>query len=203
MVGAVRFRPIAGQAVLSAESLRIAALAYVTYWPLSSFTALQKCGRYRINSGQTAPSCLTGSAAFDPQRTCASDPVRDRIWWPCVQELWGEGRVHMPVDAGKLTGEPHLLRPARIIVVSNAKRIARVLVAGRIGVISAYGAVVITRGYHRCTDGSGTNAHTYAAAHIRSAISASSMNAARADTAAIRQSFCRNTRDAKDSSCGR
>ena len=114
-------------------------------WPLSSFTALQKCGRYRINSGQTAPSCsTTGSAAFDPQRTCASDPVRDRIWWPCVQELWGEGRV-LPVDAGKLTGEPHLLRPARIIVVSNAKRIARVLVAGRIGVISAYGAVVITR----------------------------------------------------------
>ena len=25
------------------------------YWPLTSFTALQKCGRYRINSGQTAP----------------------------------------------------------------------------------------------------------------------------------------------------
>jgi len=34
--------------------------------PLTSFTALQKCGRYRINSGQTAPSGLTGSAAFDP-----------------------------------------------------------------------------------------------------------------------------------------
>ena len=35
-------------------------------WPLTSFTALQKGGRYRINSGQTAPSGLTGSAAFDP-----------------------------------------------------------------------------------------------------------------------------------------
>ena len=39
-------------------------------WPLTSFTAPQKCGRYRINSGQTAPSGLTGSAAFDPQSTC-------------------------------------------------------------------------------------------------------------------------------------
>ena len=34
------------------------------FWPSTSFTALQKCGRYRINSGQTAPSGLTGSAAF-------------------------------------------------------------------------------------------------------------------------------------------
>jgi hypothetical protein len=38
-------------------------------WPLTSFTALQKGGRYRINSGQTAPSGLTSSAAFDPQPT--------------------------------------------------------------------------------------------------------------------------------------
>ena len=38
-------------------------------WPLTSFTAMQKCGRYRINSGQTAPSGLTGSAAFDPKPT--------------------------------------------------------------------------------------------------------------------------------------
>jgi hypothetical protein len=30
---------------------------------------LQKCGRYRTNSGQTAPSGLTGSAAFDPSAT--------------------------------------------------------------------------------------------------------------------------------------
>jgi len=37
-------------------------------WPSTSFTALQKCGRYRINGGQTAPSGLIGSAAFDP--TC-------------------------------------------------------------------------------------------------------------------------------------
>ena len=51
-------------------------------WPLTSFTALQKCGRYRINSGQTAPSGLTGSAAFDPERTpdgrsgCSLDDTR-------------------------------------------------------------------------------------------------------------------------------
>src|SRR6476659_2151594 len=37
--------------------------------PLTSFTALQKCGRYRINSGQTAPSRLTASVEIDPQRT--------------------------------------------------------------------------------------------------------------------------------------
>jgi hypothetical protein len=43
--------------------------ANVAYWPITSFTALQKGGRYRINSGQTAPSGLTSSAAFDPQRT--------------------------------------------------------------------------------------------------------------------------------------
>jgi hypothetical protein len=41
------------------------------FWPSTSFTALQKCGRYRINSGQTAPSGLTGSAAFDPLQTPA------------------------------------------------------------------------------------------------------------------------------------
>jgi hypothetical protein len=41
----------------------------VALWPLTSFTALQKCGRYRTNSGQTAPSGLTGSAAFDPTET--------------------------------------------------------------------------------------------------------------------------------------
>ena len=44
----------------------------VRKWPLTSFTVLQKCGRYRINSGQTAPSGLTGSAAFDPTATSAS-----------------------------------------------------------------------------------------------------------------------------------
>jgi hypothetical protein len=46
--------------------------ADVAYWPLTSFTGLQKCGCYRINSGQTAPSGLTVSAAFDPQETSAS-----------------------------------------------------------------------------------------------------------------------------------
>ena len=44
----------------------------VRCWPLTSFTAPQKCGRYRINSGQTAPSGLTGSAAFDPEQTFAA-----------------------------------------------------------------------------------------------------------------------------------
>jgi hypothetical protein len=46
-----------------------ATLQNVSYWPFTLFTALQKAGRYRINSGQTAPSGLTGSAAFDPQET--------------------------------------------------------------------------------------------------------------------------------------
>ena len=40
-------------------------------WPLTSCKALQKHGRYRINSGQTAPSGLTSSAAFDPTETSA------------------------------------------------------------------------------------------------------------------------------------
>jgi hypothetical protein len=48
----------------------------VRSWPLTSFTALQKCGRYRINCGQTAASYLTGSAAFDPERS-RSDPNID------------------------------------------------------------------------------------------------------------------------------
>jgi hypothetical protein len=42
------------------------------FGPLTSFTALQKCGRYRTNSGQNAPSDLTGSAAFDPSLTWGS-----------------------------------------------------------------------------------------------------------------------------------
>jgi hypothetical protein len=43
----------------------------VAYWPLTSFTALQKCGRYRINSGHTVPSGLIGSVANDPKPTWA------------------------------------------------------------------------------------------------------------------------------------
>jgi hypothetical protein len=44
-----------------------------------SAKALQKCGRYRTNSGQTTPSGLTSSAAFDPERT--SDAyVHDRAY---------------------------------------------------------------------------------------------------------------------------
>jgi hypothetical protein len=46
----------------------------VSNWPVTSFTALQKCSRYRINSGQTAPSGMTVSAAFDPMRTSLEVP---------------------------------------------------------------------------------------------------------------------------------
>jgi hypothetical protein len=60
--------------------------AWVSFWPLTSFRALQKCGRYRINSGQTAPSDLTGSAAFDPDRTSATLPHRLG---------WAVGRHHI------------------------------------------------------------------------------------------------------------
>jgi hypothetical protein len=62
-------------------------------------------------------------------------------------------------------------------------RVARVLVAGRIRVISARDAVVVAWGYHCCTDGSGTNAHTHATAHIGSAISAAPIDAAHMNTA--------------------
>jgi hypothetical protein len=46
---------------------------------------LQKCGRYRINSGQTAPSGLTGSAAFDPLRK-SSLPANNSY---CLSEALG------------------------------------------------------------------------------------------------------------------
>ena len=49
-----------------------AATAHGSLWSLTSFTALQKGGRYRINSGQTAPSGLTSSAAIDLKRTPGS-----------------------------------------------------------------------------------------------------------------------------------
>jgi hypothetical protein len=49
--------------------------------PLTSFTPLQKCGRYRINSGQTAPSGLTGSAAFDPFRRCGASWLFVSNWY--------------------------------------------------------------------------------------------------------------------------
>ena len=39
-------------------------LRHISTLPLTSFTALQKCGRYRRNSGQTAPSGMTVSAAL-------------------------------------------------------------------------------------------------------------------------------------------
>src|ERR1700726_407421 len=50
----------------------------VAFWPLTSFTALQKGGRYRINSGQTAPSGLTSSAAFDESPGGISPPGAPR-----------------------------------------------------------------------------------------------------------------------------
>ena len=40
----------------------------VAIGPLRHFAATQPFGRFRINSGQTAPSGLTSSAAFDPSR---------------------------------------------------------------------------------------------------------------------------------------
>jgi hypothetical protein len=85
--------------------------------------------------------------------------------------------------------EPGRIAAARIIS-GNAKGIACTLVARRIGVISACGAIVIVRGYYSCTDGSGTDAHTHATTHIGSAISAAPidathMNTARADAASI------------------
>jgi hypothetical protein len=81
-------------------------------------------------------------------------------------------------------------------------------IAGRVGVISAYGTVVIAWGYHCCTDGSGTDAYAYTAAHIGSAIGAAAItgvdaadaNTARTSTASIRQRFSRNARDAQDGS---
>jgi hypothetical protein len=80
--------------------------------------------------------------------------------------------------------------------------------ARRIRIISAAGIIVIARSDHCCTD----NAYAHAAAHIRSAIGATTIsatrmdasdaNTARATYAAIRQSIRRNTRDAQDGSSG-
>jgi hypothetical protein len=67
-------------------------------------------------------------------------------------------------------------------------------IAGRVGVISAYGIVVIAWRYHCRTDGSGTDAYAHAAAHISSAIGAATItrvdasgaNTARTNSASIR-----------------
>jgi hypothetical protein len=53
--------------------------ANIRSWPSTSFTALQKCGRYRINSGQTAPSGLTGSATFNPKQPLAAMQRRSSV----------------------------------------------------------------------------------------------------------------------------
>jgi hypothetical protein len=111
-------------------------------------------------------------------------------------------------------GEPvNFAAPVRIAVITTS-RIARASIAWRIGVISA--CAVVVWGRHRRTDGRGTDGsgadtHGYARAHIGAAISAATINAANASTAAvvsahagsaapIRQGFSRNTRDAKDGS---
>lgn len=47
----------------------------VSCWPLTSFTALQKFGRYRMNSGQPVLSGLIGSDASDPQAILVSYQV--------------------------------------------------------------------------------------------------------------------------------
>ena len=68
------------------------------------------------------------------------------------------------------------------------------LIAGRVGVISAYDVVVIARSYHSCTNGCGTYAYAYAAARISSAIGAatitrmdaSDVNTSRTCSASIR-----------------
>jgi hypothetical protein len=56
-------------------------LGAVHTWHLTSFTPLLKCRRNRINSGQTAPSGFTDSAAIDPKRpftvVCGQPYVRD------------------------------------------------------------------------------------------------------------------------------
>ena len=72
---------------------------------------------------------------------------------------------------------------ARIIISGNGKGVACALVAGRIGVIPACGAVVIVWGYHSCTDGSGANPYAHATMHIGSAICAAPIDAAHMSTA--------------------
>ena len=76
--------------------------AHVACWPLTSFTALQKCGRYRINSGQTAPSGLTSSAAFDPLRKSSTTEARAATWPPSPAHLVrGEpSRCRQPASRG-------------------------------------------------------------------------------------------------------
>jgi hypothetical protein len=95
---------------------------------------------------------------------------------------------------------------ARKYELNGAQRPPGKSIAGRIGGISAYDRVVIAWGNHCCADGGGANAYTHAAAYIGSAINAAAMeasctNTAGAESAPIRQSFSRNTRDAKDDRC--
>jgi hypothetical protein len=77
--------------------------------------------------------------------------------------------------AGEATGLVHLRHALRNLAISQQTN----SITRRIGVISACGAVVIA-----CrTDGSGTNAHGHATAHIGSASNAAMIDAAGMDTA--------------------
>jgi hypothetical protein len=76
------------------------------------------------------------------------------------------------------------------------------LIAGWIGIISTRGPAVIVWGCHCCTDGSGTQAHTHATAHVCSPIDAAAMYASAID-AAICQGVGRNARDAKGGDQGK
>jgi hypothetical protein len=67
---------------------------------------VQKCGRYLINSGQTAPSGMTGSAALDPQRTfsiCGLDKALDGMALP--PRMAYEQERHVPLIP------PYVARP--------------------------------------------------------------------------------------------
>ena len=54
------------------------------------FTVLLPSGRYRINSGQTAPSGMTVSAAFDPMYGPAVDTAANEVF---VADGYGNRRV--------------------------------------------------------------------------------------------------------------
>jgi hypothetical protein len=85
----------------------------------------------------------------------------------------------------------------------------RQLVAGGIRIISTLGPAVIIWSCHCCTDGSGTQAHAHASAHICSPIGAASPrytaainSSAHCDApaiyaASVSHGVCRNAREAK------
>jgi len=104
----------------------------------------------------------------------------------------------------------------RIVFSRNAKRNAPILIAGRIGIISALGAVVIIRGRYRptdsrSTDGGSASAYAPTTARIAATIDAAviaavdasdATNAGAASAAAIGQGISRNARDSEDGGGG-